>query len=158
KPRRATDVRQGWTFTAGWTACHVGRAAGAELARVTYFDAVGPSGLVSGEGVLPVYHALADAAETTGAEVLAGRSTAPLRVDAMALRVAGGRRLLLANLTRTPQSVRLPPSLVGGSVRRLNQSTAADATRDPAGFRAERPAERADATLELGPHAYVRID
>lgn len=155
KPRPAADPRQGWTFTAGWTACHVGRAARAGFHAVTYHEAAGPLGLLDEDGVRPVFHALADVADAT--EALDARSSAPLRVDVAALRAPGGTRLLLANLTRAAQTVRIPAAFAGGAVRRLNESTAANASRDPARFRAG-AGESAAPTVTLAAHEYVRID
>src|SRR5207237_322044 len=115
-------------------------------------------GLMDESGVWPVYHALADAAEAPGAEVLATASSDALRVDATALRAGGRLRLLLANLTRAPQVARVPAAFAGGGLRRLNESSAANASRDPAAWRGAPATERAEATLALAPHEYVRID
>jgi hypothetical protein len=165
---RYADARQAGLLAAGWTACHVGRAARAGLARVTYFQATGWRGLLPGvdplpaelggtAAVFPVYHVLADIGEmaAAGAEVLATRSSAPLQVDGIVLRAAGRVRLLLVNFTTVSQTVRLAPALIG-ALKRLGPELG-DAIRAPDVFRAA-PAEVSGEMLVLGPEQIVRVD
>jgi hypothetical protein len=167
---RHVDPRQAGLLCAAWTACHVGRAARAGLAQVTYHQSVGWRGLMYGEkalpadfagepgAVFPVYHALADIGEmaVAGGVVLPARSSVPLAVDGLLLRAAGRTRLLLANFTRVPQTVRLPPELAGPT-RRLGPASLSLATRDPEAFRAA-PPEPPTSIVSLGPQEIVRVD
>lgn len=127
------DARQPSLFTVAWTAGSIKYLAEAGVASITYFEALGPRGLM-GEGcVFPVYHVLARLAPWQGAEVLPVASSAPLRAVALALRRDGESAALLANLTNAPQEVLLKP--VGHPVRleRLNEVNAEAAIRDPEG-------------------------
>jgi hypothetical protein len=169
---RHVDPRQASLFLAGWTACHVGHAARAGFARATYYLATGWRGLMYGEAgpslpadfpaeagaVYPVYHALADLADLAGGEVLATRSSAPIAVDGVAVRHGRSLRVLLANLTRESQVVRLPAALASAQLRRLDQTNVAMAMSDPEGFRDAPPIESTGKSIVLGPHELARID
>jgi hypothetical protein len=172
-PPRYADARQGSLFLAGWTAGHFGQAARAGFRRVTYYQATGWRGLLPGDvapapafpfpvepgGVFPVYHLLADLADWAGGAVLPSRSSAPIEVEGVALGRGGSRGILLANLTREPRSVRLPVWARGARLRRLDAASAAQATRDPSGFRAAAAAATLPgAEIVLGPHELARID
>jgi hypothetical protein len=170
---RYVDVRQTSLLAAGWTACHIGQAAAAGFARATYHWTTGWRGLMYGEAgpslpadfpaapgtVYPVYHLFADLAELAGAQALPLRSGAPISVGGLALRRGGATRVLLANLTREVQVVRLPEALSGGRLRRLDQNTLALACQEPESFRDAPPIESIARTLlVLAPHELARID
>ena len=169
---RYVDVRQTSLFAAGWTACHIGQAARAGFARATYHQTTGWRGLMCGEAgpplpaafpaapgaVYPLYHLFADLADLAGGQVLATHSSAPIAVGGIAIRRGGWTRLLLANLTHLPQVVRLPPSLVGGRLRRLDHSNVALATGQPESFRDAPPSETVAKNIVLGAHELARID
>ena len=94
--------------------------------------------------MFPLYHPLADATEWEGAEVLACESSDVLAAVGLAVRPAdGGTRLLVANLAPREQDVVIAPVSGPLALRRLNESTAAEASSDPAAFR--RPAESVEA-------------
>jgi hypothetical protein len=150
----AADVRQMSLFGAGWTAGSLPYLAAGGAAAVTFFSTVGYTGVIAGAAgsalpelfpapagtVYPLYHVLADAGEFAGGEALACTSDDGLRVQGLALRQGGRLRLLLANLTGQPQTVRLA-GLAGVGVgvfrgRTLDETTVAAATTDPAGYRA----------------------
>jgi hypothetical protein len=169
---RSVDVRQTSLLAAGWTACHVGRAARAGFARATYHVATGWRGLMYGEAgarlpaafpsepgaVFPLYHVFADLAELPGAQVVGTRSGAPILVEGTALRRGNQLRLSLANLTGEPQTVRLPAALAGGRLRRLDQTNLARATREPEAFRDAPALEATARTVVMGPYELARID
>jgi hypothetical protein len=169
---RYVDVRQASLFAAGWAACHLGRVARAGFARATYFQATGWRGFMYGETgarlpaafpaqpgeVYPLYHVFADVAELPDAQVVGTRSSNPIAVEGLALRQGGRTRVLLANLTGEPQTVRLPAALDGGSLRRLDASNVAQASAAPEEFRDAPAPERAARMLVLGAHALARID
>lgn len=170
-PPRYVDARQSSLFFAGWVACHIGQAARAGFSSLTYCQTTGWRGLMSGDvgpalppafgaeagAVFPVYHVLADLAELAGAEVLATHSSAPVEVDALAVRLGGRLRVLLANLTGEVHPVHLPAPLAGGLLRRLGLNNVALATRDPEAFR-DAPIESIGKSIVLGPHELARID
>ncbi|MBC7316311.1 MAG: hypothetical protein H5T70_07820, partial [Chloroflexi bacterium] len=79
------DVRQPSLFAAAWTAGNLKYLAEAGVASVTYFEALGPRGLMDEGRVFPAYHVLAWLAPWRGAEVLRAASSAPLRAVALAL-------------------------------------------------------------------------
>jgi hypothetical protein len=169
---RYVDVRQTSLLAAGWTACHVGRAARAGFARATYHLTTGWRGLMYGEtgprlpaafpsepgAVYPLYHVFADLAELAGAQVVGTRSSAPILVEGTALRRGSQLRLLLANLTGEPQTVRLPAPLAGGRLRRLDQTNLTLATREPEAYRDAPALESTARTLVMGAHELARID
>src|SRR5207302_10301838 len=107
----------------------------------------------------PLFHVLADLCERRDGEVVAARSSAPLAVEALALRTGGCVVLLAANLSPAPQRCRIVGFPAGiGTVRRLDEDSFVRAATEPAFFRAgTEPVDAAD-ELELGPYAYVRID
>jgi len=88
-------------LTTCWAACHLGWAARSGFDRVTY------AGI---EAFCDALAAVTGSAGSgwSGAEVLATRSTRPLVVDGLALRRDRTLRVVVANLTRQPQSVGLP--------------------------------------------------
>ncbi len=170
------DPRQCSLLGAGWTLASVKHLAEAGAAAVTYFETTGWRGVVETEAgppqpdlfpsragaAFPLYHVLADVAEWKDGEVVEARSSAPLAVEAFAVRAGGGLHVLLANLTPSPRSCGvgpLPAQRV--SIRRLDETTAAAAGERPAEFRTQsETAEAVDGklALELGPYAVVRID
>ena len=110
----------------------------------------------------PLYHVLADIGEFAGGEVLPVRSGAPLRVDGLALRRGGRRRVLLANLGPRPARVAIHGLRGPLRLRLLDEATARAAMEDPEAFRAvagasaEAGAEGYE--LHLPPYAVARID
>jgi D-apionolactonase len=169
---RYVDVRQASLLAAGWTACHIGQVARAGFVRATYYQSTGWRGLMYGEAgpglpdifpgqpgsVFPLYHVFADIAELAGAQVVGTRSSAPISVSALALRREASTRVLVANLTRDIQAVRLPEPLHGGRLRRLDQTNVELATRDPESFRDAPAIHTTTRTLVLAPHELARID
>jgi len=101
------DVRQKSLFAAAWTVASLAKLARSGAAGITYFQAVGPNGLMDANGVFPVYSVL----EWVGA--FADGTTLPVTVSRpdtiAALSLSQGRRtrLLLANLTAYTQAVTL---------------------------------------------------
>jgi hypothetical protein len=170
------DRRQPSLLGAGWTLATAKHLAEAGATSVTYFETTGWRGVVetmdgsmavprfcSWPGmVYPLYHVLADLRESGEGEVVAARSSDALAVQALALRVADGLRLLLASLHAKRVRCRIGPVPAGNvSVRRLDEHSFDDAADDPMRFRAS--AERVTAgegvlELELAPYSYVRID
>lgn len=169
------DPRQMSLFAAGWTAGSLKYLAAAGAASVTYYETTGWRGVMETEAgspaapfqalagaVFPLYHVLADAGEFAGGEVLVGRSSDPLVVDGLALRVDGRLRVLIANLSAEQRlvSVRGLPSTIW--LRMLDGSNAEDAMWTADAYRAHPGVVqeiRADSlSLVLAPYALARLD
>jgi D-apionolactonase len=171
----SVDVRQSSLLGAAWTTGSVKYVAEAGASSVTYYETTGWRGVVEraagpelpdafrsapGE-VFPLYHPLADATEWEGAEVLACESSDVLAAVGLAVRPEdGGTRLLVANLQPREQEVVVAAISGRLALRRLNESTAAEAAADPAAFRRSSDSVEAAGELELAlaPYEVVRID
>jgi D-apionolactonase len=171
----SVDVRQAALFGAAWTAGSLKYLSEAGAGSVTYYETTGWRGVVeradgpelperfasrAGEA-FPLYHPLADAIEWEGAEMLACESSDVLAAVAFAVRSAEGAvHLLVANLTPRERDVVVAPIEGDLRLRRLNESTAAEAAADPQAFRAgnEPAAAEGHFALTLGPYEVVRID
>ena len=171
----SVDVRQAALFGAAWTAGSVKYLSEAGAGSVTYYETTGWRGVVeradgpelperfasrAGEA-FPLYHPLADAIEWRDAEVLACESSDVLAAVAFAVRTSdGSTRLLVANLTPRELEVVVAPLDGDVALRRLNESTAGEATADPRAFRAggETSAAGGELALTLAPYEVVRVD
>ncbi|HEX3289962.1 MAG TPA: hypothetical protein VHR46_01115 [Gaiella sp.] len=171
----SVDVRQSSLLGAAWTAGSLKYMAEAGASSVTYYESTGWRGVLeraagserpeafrsaAGEA-FPAYHPLADASEWEGAEVLACESSDVLAAVGFAVRSEdGGTRLLVASLAPREQEVVVTPVTGALALRRLNESSAADAAADPAAFRRQSDVVRAAGKLELtlGPYEVVRVD
>jgi D-apionolactonase len=99
------DPRQALAFGAVWTAGLLAAATEAGFASLTLFEPAGPSGLVEGERVHPVFHVLEVWAATKGGVALPVHSESPERVQALAFRTARDIRALVFNLS--PENVQV---------------------------------------------------
>ncbi len=171
----SVDVRQSSLLGAAWTAGSLKYVAEQGASSVTYYETTGWRGVVErtagselpdkfrsspGEA-FPAYHPLADAVEWQGAEVLACESSDALAAVGFAVRAEdGGTCLLVANLAPRRQEVVVAPATGSVTLRRLNESTAAEAGADPAAFRghAERVEAAGELALTLDPYEVVRVD
>jgi hypothetical protein len=171
----SVDVRQSALFGAAWTAGSVKYLSEAGAGSVTYFETTGWRGVVErsagpelperfrsrGGEAFPLYHPLADAIEWRDAEVLACESSDVLAAVAFAVRTTdGSTRLLVTNVTPRELEVVVAPLDGDVTLRRLNESTAGEATNDPPAFRARSDASTAsgELTLALAPYEVVRVD
>jgi hypothetical protein len=137
------DPRQDTGFAAGWTLGFVAAAAEAGFSSLTFYELVGPRGVLERDRAFPVLAAFADIAALPGAVVARARSRRPERVQALALRARRGPvRLFLANVTGEAHPVRVDG--LPGHARRANLG-------EPSG-------EDSGPELELGPHQVVRLD
>ncbi len=171
----AVDVRQFGLFGASWTLGAVAWLAGVGTESATLFETAGPQGVVQREGgsayddllpvapgdAYPVLHVLADLAEWRDGALVDVRTSDPLAVTVLALELADGRGVLVANHRPDPVTVVLRG--LGAErvhVRPLDESTAEEAMVDPAAFRdggAERPSPGGELRLELAPYAVARV-
>lgn len=157
------DPRQATAFGAAWTLGSVKRLAEAGADLLTYYELVGGAGVAGPAATVarPLLHVLADVAELRDGEIVACDSSAPLAVEALAVRRAGSLTVLLANLRAAALELSLdflpaPPA----RMRRLHDGVAADAACFPRAFRArwEDHRERGPDRLTLAPYEYVRME
>ncbi len=172
------DPRQLSLFCAGWTLASISRLAATGFVHsLSYFETTGWRGLMeTGAGsplpklfpsepgvVFLVYHVFADIAEFAGRQGYPVFSTHPLEADGLALFDSSGRkRLLVANLTRDPQELKIKTGTCGARVRYMDETTAEEAVRRPEQFRqhAGNPVESVSGKIELKmlPYAVARVD
>ena len=170
------DIRQMSLFGAGWTLGSIKYLSESSASSVTYYETSGWRGVMeTGAGsplpekfrsipgaVFPLYHIFADVGEFAGGEVLASKSSDPLKVEGVALRKNGKTRTLLANLTPESQQVRVQNLARTVRVRRLDETNAQAAMSSPEAFRAETGTlvQTTNGTLELSllPYALAQID
>lgn len=150
------DARQMSLFGAAWTLASLKYLAESGAAGVTYFESAGWKGVMETEKgssspdlfhslpacVYPIWHVLADVGEMNAGQVQPSRSSHPLEVESLILRLGGKQRILLANLSDQQQTVELPSALVsaGAAVRILHAANAESAMTNPEQFRAPRVA------------------
>jgi D-apionolactonase len=170
----SVDVRQPSLLGAAWTAGSLKYVCEAGAAAVTYYETTGWRGVLEREDgsslpdrfhsrpgqVFPLYHPFADVAAWRGAEVLHVDSENPLVAVALAVRVDGAVRLLVANLTSDEQHVVVSPLQGALSLRRLGAASAEAASAEPASYRAgaEHSEAAGELALRLEPYEVVRID
>jgi hypothetical protein len=142
EPPFTDDPRQRTPFAAGWVLVFLAAAAEAGFESLTFFELVGPRGVMEAGRTFPVLHALADVAAVPAAFVLPTRSRRPERVQAVALRSVEGVRVFLANLTADPHPVR-----VEGLAGRVRRAALCEASGADAGLE-----------VELAPHEVARLD
>jgi D-apionolactonase len=118
------DPRQMSLFCAAWALGSVKALAEAGAASLTYFETTGWRGLYERDAgcplpelfpsqpgqLFPVHSTFAQLRAHARDELVALESSHPLDVVGLALRGHRGLRLLLANLTHRPQSVRIEPA------------------------------------------------
>lgn len=107
-PAARIDPRQKTPFGAAWTLGSLKYLSEAGADSVTYYELVGPAGLLDDSGVFPVYSVFTRLVEFAGGDVIPIQSSAPLRVIAMQVRARSKQQIFVANLTGQQQSVLLP--------------------------------------------------
>jgi hypothetical protein len=104
------DPRQRASFCAAWTLAALAQMARAGTASATFFELVGPRGLLMDpERVFPVADLLACVARMRSSRVVSLRTSDQDRVAALAFHQDGADVFLIGNLSQDPISVR-PPS------------------------------------------------
>jgi predicted dehydrogenase len=127
-------------------------------ASATYFETVGPLGVLDEGGVFPVFHVFADVGAFAGGEVYPSRSNYPRVVESLVVTKSGRVRVLLANHTAEPVAVEVAGLEGSFSCRTLDEANVGGATRHPkrSGRRGDAP--RAARPRLLPPHGYARLD
>lgn len=170
------DPRQMALLGAGWTLGSLKALAEGGACSLTYYETTGWRGMMEMDGgsplpqvfrsipggVFPLYHVLAEVREFSGSQVIPGKTSDGLRAGCIALRNAGGVRLLIANFTPEKQSiwVSLPYRTI--RVRTLDETNAVEAMGSPEAFRAQpgtqlQPQEEI-LRLEMLPYAIARLE
>ncbi|HET6438423.1 MAG TPA: hypothetical protein VFG59_10200, partial [Anaeromyxobacter sp.] len=170
------DPRQMSLYGAAWTLGSLANLAQSGAVSLTYYETTGWRGVLETSAgppvpgrfaplpgcAFPLYHPLADAGEMGGGRVVPGESSAPLRLEGLALESGGRLRTLLANVSDRPIEARLTGVPAAGVARLLDLSTVERACREPARFRAERgervTSRAGEVRLELGPYATTCIN
>jgi D-apionolactonase len=151
---RPPDPRQGSVFAAAWAVGSVKALGEAGATALTLFETVGLRGLVD-DGPTPALHALWDVAELADGEIVAGWSSDPGAAQILALRRGARRRLIVLGLRAEPTSVAVGPVVGRVRIRSLDERSAGDAARDPAGFRASGRSVRAEGQVRLELDGYT---
>ncbi len=110
--KTAVDDRLRTLFAAAWTLATLAELVAAGADSVTAFETAGPRGVMDGDQVFPLYHAVADMASGTPAS--RSRILRPCDGVTGLLR---GRTVLLANLAREAREVDLPAGFTPLSFR-----------------------------------------
>jgi hypothetical protein len=172
------DPRQMSLFGAGWTLGSLKYLAEHRVASVTYYESTGWLGVMETEqgstlpeqfhsipaSVFPLYHVLFAAGQYAGGRVIPSTSSAPLKVEGMALEKDGRTSILLANLGPAFQPVRLVyPGLPRRvRVKELSEDNTETAMSSPESFSAEsgllRETSNSQLDLSLRPFALAWID
>jgi D-apionolactonase len=174
----SVDPRQPSLFAAAFTIGSISALAQAGAASLTFYETVGPRGVIPGDappppaipaspppgGAFAMFHVFADIAEM-GTDVAVGacESSRPAEVVALVLRGASSVRVLVANLTPAPVSATVGPFPANEVwIRTLDEDSAWEAMADPRSFRAQagrrHPLADRVARLELAPFAVARLD
>ena len=169
--RLSGDLRQMALLGAGWTLGSLKSVAQTgSVNSATYYETSGPRGVMGNkhinappwpDGVYPMYHVFADVAEF-GGQVIASKSSEPLVVDGLVMRTGKRTRVLLANYSDQPRTVRLSELGVRASVKHLDETNVAVAMADPEKYRAQPgPTHKTHAgalDVELRPYGLACID
>jgi hypothetical protein len=151
------DPRQMALFGAAWTVASLSQIAAAGADSITIYETAGKRGVLAGAHVFPMYHVFADVAEF-GQQGVATKSSDPLRVEGLALRKGKRVRVILANLTDQPQTVKLRGLGPKAKVKVLDASNAEAAMKRPEAWRAAPSAPLNGQTITLPRYAVARID
>jgi hypothetical protein len=173
----AVDARQMSLFAAAWTLGSLKQLAESGAASLTFYETTGWRGVKETERgsplpeafrsvpgtVFPVYHVFADLADFKDGELVACTSSAPLKIQALAVRRGEELHLLLANLTTQAQECAVSP-VCGRHVlaRALDAITAPLAMMNPEEYRSEArlveiPLRDSTLRLTLQPYSMAKI-
>lgn len=169
------DPRQWSLFGAAWTIGSLKYLAEGRAHSVSYFETIGPRGLMPGNAshahplpqelagacVYPMYHVFADIAELGEPELWLSKSTHPRAVDGIVLRSGSRLRVLLANFTEEKQLVSLitETACKWTSDRTLDETNCVMAMEHPDTWRALPPQAIGNhRAIEIAPLAILRID
>ena len=150
------DPRQESLLGAAWTAGSLKYLAEAGAASITYYETIGPYGVMEGESVFPLYHVLADAGVLAAGQVWSCRSSDPLEFDGLLVQRWARRRLIVAVFAAGPVTIDIEGAPRTGRMLRLDGTTVEDATRAPEAFRCR--LESVEWPIRLAGPGVARID
>lgn len=151
------DPRQNTRFAATWTAGSIAELIAAGADSLTYFETVGPRGVVVGGRPVPAYHVLADLAAVAGGDVLACSTSAEPWICAIAARSGDATQVVVANLTEMSRTMRVRGVRGPVRVRVLDADTDERARARPGEFRAALHEVTVGAAIALGPQAVATV-
>lgn len=158
------DPRQQGLFAASWLLGAFMHCIEAEAASVTFFESIGPAGLIPSQksAVYPLYHIFASIGEMRDSLARVCSCSEPNRIASVALWSESSMMLLVANLTDTVQQVTifdLPESITFVS---LDEDTLEQATLFPLLWRCKKGVQRGSNGLfhifDMLPYAVLRIE
>jgi hypothetical protein len=170
------DPRQPSLFAAAWTLGSVAALAGAGADGLTYYDTVGPRGVIESpdgspwpgafasraDAAYPLAIVLADACALGGRAMVPVRGADPAELAVLAAQTPAGATILMGNLTRQARQVTVQVGAgARGRVRVLDEHTARHAAADPAAFLRsgqEWAARAGAASVTLHPYGVARLD
>jgi D-apionolactonase len=164
-----SDPRQAAPITAAWTAGSVAALGYAGASALTYFETVGPGGVLAGPGSLPagfpapgarypVFHVLALLSPLAGRPLLAAKTPDRGPVAALAVQAGAGPLVILANLRPKPVSAVVTADFTLGSVMRALPTSATWPGNNPAAAGSmPRQGDGRSARIELAPWQIVAI-
>jgi hypothetical protein len=179
---RPVDPRQPSLFAAAWTLGSAAALSGAGVDGLTYYDTVGPRGVIEHadgspdpaafrsrpDRAYPLALILADLCGLEGREIRQVAGVDPALLTALAISGDSGTVVTIGNLTRDEHQVRvrLPGTDAAASasrvrIRQLDQHTFERAIMDPKGFLRggeERAVKGGTATVTLNPYGVARLD
>jgi hypothetical protein len=168
------DPRQSSLLGAGWTLAMLKRLAESGAESVTLFENIGWRGVMETtkgsplpdkfksipSAVFPLYHVLAWIGEFAAGQVMISNSNEPLKVESLVLAQGQRSAVVLANLTRERQIVRLCGLDGDFTLKRLDETNAEQAMVEPEEFRDQGEkirAERGQIEIELMPYGLARV-
>ena len=106
-----SDSRQHTNFIAGWTLGSLRSLAMARPASLTYFETVGPRGILSRKddpvSNAPLFHLFKEVLSNEQKEVIRTTSSHPLEFDCLAMRGQRGSLLFIANYSESELSIEI---------------------------------------------------
>jgi hypothetical protein len=106
-----SDSHQHTSFAAGWTLGSLRNLALAGPVSITYFETVGPRGILSRQSPprthSPLFHLFKELVSSAALQMIPTESSHPLEFDGLALQGEKEGKWLIANYTETPKTIDL---------------------------------------------------
>lgn len=106
-----SDPRQHSSFIAGWTLSSIRNLALAGAASLTYFETVGPRGILSRQDSAelhsPLFQLFKEVLKDSQIQVISTKSSHPMEFDCLALQGQSENKLLLTNYTETELTIEM---------------------------------------------------
>jgi len=106
-----TDHRQDTYLAAGWTLGSFRQLALAGAASLSYYEAVGPRGILSRKGktyeASPLFHLFKELSSGSGSKIITTHSSHPLEFDAICLKDKQVYKVLISNFDKSALTIKL---------------------------------------------------